>query len=861
MKKIFSLLLTVALLLSAVAFPAVVSAANEAIEVYFVCEKETIYPGDVITVKLMAKTDEATGVFSANYASVYFSYDTNVLALNETTAVSESPKGTVAYTYESADTALDITTAGTELADLTFTVADTPGDKTTLNISTSSSPATFAANDTTVEIVPTVTPLEIDFTANSAAIKYNNGTDYVALPQTGYTHTDASGISVKAEVEGNVDITIAGPTGFDGTDVDLVAGETLTEAGEYTITVTPVGGTVTTYVFTLSLYQVDAKLSIETPENTTGYAPNANISLPVAISGLGDAKASIVKFTLNYEKNYLTLVDNALHTLEGEAGAYTVIYNKDAVAANNKGNGTLTTLNFTVNSEIATYGTTPVSITAQDLALETTTVNATSTPITTSVGTAQLTVVPAEGTAYATLSGQKEAYTKDTYNITVAPVSGANVKYFASETAITDEINAEEKYGTATPVENNSIAISDMKYYYVVAAIGTNPVVYDYIDEIKGMCDNVAPVLPEITEETVWAQSRTINVTATATGAAITKYYYNIDNGTTFTEVTPGEEKTEITISETANKVFVKVEDAAGNISEVKGYTILVDATAPEAALTDGGRVEGGYKLTVAASDAHSGLATVQLLKDGEKVYDVVFDEGASSKDFVVTEAGTYRVSVSDNALNKAESNEVNVVITEATLKPVKVALYEDGTLSEGFVAGEVNNGTFMYVKLAKPVDEENYTTTYELNGEAVSFAEDTEYYEITPGENTVEYTLTVTTTNVKDTTDTKSETYKFSVASTVYDMKSVNDNAYFNAFDYANLVRVTTGLAEGTGANVSTDVAFNSGLLSADVNADMKITAADAAEVLQAMKAVKYVGIYNFNILNGIIDAEAELN
>ena len=861
MKKIFSVLLTVALLLSAVAFPAAVSAAGEAADVYFVCEKETVYPDDEITVKLMAKATSADA-FDILYADVLFAYDEAVLTLDEETKpanVYVTNPGEVAYFFGDGIETKTITTDGTVLAELTFTVADTPGSATTLTIAKEKSFPSLVLTDSTSQATVTPQNLPISFTANSATVQYYNGTEFVALPQSNYTHTDAQGIIVKATKAGNVGIAIAGPEGFVSSSVDLTAenGATLNVAGEYTITVTPVGGEVVTYTFTLSLYQVDARLDIATPDNTTGYAPGATINLPVVISGLGDAKASIVTFTLDYDENYLTLADNALLTLEGD----TAIYNEAGLAANNKGNGTLTTLDFTVNTAITTYGTTVVTIAAQDLALETTTVNPTATPIVTNTGAASVTIVPAESTAFATLSGQKEAYTNEAYNITVAPVAGATVKYFTSETKIEDEINAEEAYATATAVTDNTIAIADMKYYYVVAGIGTDPVVYSYIGEIAGMYDNVAPVLPEIEAQVAWAQTRTIDVTATATGAAISKYHYHIDGVEEFTETTAS-----ITIESTTAKIYVKVDDEAGNTSAVKEYTINVDTTAPDATLTNNGRVEGGVELAITASDANSGVKAVELYNGENKVTDITLTDGSAT--YKATAAGSYTVKVTDNSGeegNTFTTDAVDVTITVATLKPVQAALYANGTVAAGLVSGASedaapNNGTFMYVKLAKPADDPGYTTTYELNGEEIVFdAEATEYVITSPAAKTT-YVLTVTTTNNDDSTDSKTAYYKFTIASTVYEMASVDSNAYYNAFDYANLVRVTKSLAEGAAADVSTDTAFAAGLLSADVNADMKITAADAAEVLQAIKAVKYAGIYEFNIMNSVKDTTATL-
>lgn len=857
MKKIFSLLLTVALLLSAVAFPAMVSAAGETVTLSFVAKKDgnvvdAIYPGDTITVDLVATADAAITTSAAN---AYFTYDATKLTKTDVSGLNETTAGAVSYVN---DQELDITTEGVVLGTITLKVADNAAGTTSFKVATNN-PASFIVGSG-ADLYQAANAAEaktLTIASNSGKAQILVAGEYQDIPTSGATYNDAEKLTVKAVLVGNTTATITGP---ELEDVALTAeGMDLNAAGTYTITVTPVGGDVATYTFTFAKFLVDAQLAIAAPSDESyadGYIQGETFVMPVSISGLGEATASMVKFSVTYDKTAvsLTVPEEGDIAYEGEAGEYTIAYNKnvndeDLALANN---AVVEELEFKANADAA-FGSTTVTIEALDLALVTTVVDPTASEIGTAQATASVTIVPND--AFATVSGAAEAYTNVAYAVAVAPKTNATAKvYYSVEVANTEDLATLYTAG-AELSENSNFTVDNSGYFYVITKIGTAPAVYELSATVESKFDNVAPAITPVEGAENWTSTIsagfTLAIAATADGAAHTGYEWATSAAAeTFTSVTTTD-KIEIPVGTSAEKIYVKAVDAAGNKSEATEVVVKLDSDAPTAAVAAGTQSEGKVALTITTADSTSGVKSVFVMKDGELAQDVTAVEGYA---YTATASGTYTVVVTDNAGNETTSNEAIVTITQAAVLPIKVAINaEKATVENGFAAGGVNNGTFMYVKIEKQDDVSGYTTTYTLNDVEAVFTENTLVLTGEAGE----YTLVTTTTNNVDASDVATATYKFSIAASQADMKSVDANAYFNAFDFAHLRRLT---ATANGDAVAADAAFTGGLLSADVNADMGLTAADAAAILKAMRDVEYVGTYNFAIMNGVKDEGAAL-
>ncbi len=870
MKKYLSIVLALCLAMTLFVLPTAVSAEGEAVTVSFVAYKDEnpvgdsnkVYPGDTITVNLIAT---ATGEdFTASTASVFFGYDTAKLTqtgLSEN--LSESKTGAISYVAENGVT---VTTAGITLGTVTFTVnSNATVGNTTLTLSTEDSTISFVLSDITAgEAAATGNNLTFAISASSGKAQIKQDGSYTDITNNA-TYTDETSITVFAAVEGSATVKLEKVGESGNTEVSGFTANTdfeINEGGQYIMTITPVGGSVVSVTFNYGKYAVDAKLSLTKPADLTaynaGYSVGNSFALPVVISGLGDAEASMVKFSVTYDADVLTLTvpgsGNSDYT--GEAGSYTITYNPNVqdtelALANNE---TVEALTFTVATGAAN-GTTEVTIEALDLALVTTFVDATQRAINTQDPTVGVTVVPADDFATVT-SSAPEGYVKDGYAVAFSLVTGAEAKVLHSTEKVTDPAAS---YATITDTVTNSFEVSEEGYYYLIAKIGTNPAVYKFT-EIASKIDATAPVIGTITTSNNgdWTKEDVTvtidNTTDSLSGPA--GYVYSTtsaEDGFT-TQAT-----TDITITAakgtTVERIWVKAVDAVGNASAAEEVTINQDGIAPTVTATKSGTSD----IIINVTEADSGIASV-IVKGGAEDADITTNV-TSGTDYTYTAAAssTYTVVVTDAAGNATTSDEIVISLVQAAARPLKVAISKAGDAVEkvdGFKP-TVDNGTFTYVKLDYGTDDEaaGFATTVTVNNSEVILP-----YVIdatTDAEAAGDYTVVVTTTSTTDAGNTASATYNFKVSATQAGMRSVDENAIFNAFDFAHLRR----LVGASDTAVEADSYFTGGRLSADVNADMALTAADATAVLTALRNVEYRGIYTFAIMNGIFEQNATLD
>ncbi|WP_380166687.1 ThuA domain-containing protein [Jannaschia sp. R86511] len=127
--------------------------------------------------------------------------------------------------------------------------------------------------------------------------------------------------------------------------------------------------------------------------------------------------------------------------------------------------------------------------------------------------------------------------------------------------------------------------------------------------------------------------------------------------------------------------VDVRATDEAGNVAEHEAFTVELDTTAPVvevSGLTDGAEVEQGetVDLAVTATDATSGVASVEVLVDGEAV---------DAETSWVPSRGSHTVEVTATDVAghvTTESMTFTVLITFAGISGELDAMYADGDLS-----------------------------------------------------------------------------------------------------------------------------------------------------------------------------------
>lgn len=191
---------------------------------------------------------------------------------------------------------------------------------------------------------------------------------------------------------------------------------------------------------------------------------------------------------------------------------------------------------------------------------------------------------------------------------------------------------------------------------------------------VDGLAPSVTAARSAEPTDTGWyLVAPTVELTATDVESGVAAIEYAIGSGdwTPYTEA--------IVIPEGVSELRYRAHDAAGNVGAAGMETLQVDSVLPEVAATLNGRV-----LTLAASDAGSGVARIQLREEGARAWQlytepVTLDNSAHSLEFRAT----------DVAGNEGEAGARTVVggsISSATAMPGDTIT----VTGEGFAPGEV---------------------------------------------------------------------------------------------------------------------------------------------------------------------------
>ncbi len=185
----------------------------------------------------------------------------------------------------------------------------------------------------------------------------------------------------------------------------------------------------------------------------------------------------------------------------------------------------------------------------------------------------------------------------------------------------------------------------------------------------------VSPAEPDGLESW-WTSPVTVSATATDDSEGDVLVEHRVDDGEWVEHTEP------VVVSEDGSYVVhVRATDEAGNVTTHEPLTVQLDTTAPVvevSGVTDGAEVEQGetVDLAVTATDATSGVASVEVLVDGEAV---------DAETTWVPSRGTHTVEVTATDVAghvTTESMTFTVLITFAGISGELDAMYADGDLS-----------------------------------------------------------------------------------------------------------------------------------------------------------------------------------
>lgn len=884
-------MLTMALILTTLALP--VSAANISFEDYgnltigysmsYPEGQDAMHPGEEfdvyvnVTASSENVTSFTTGYFNLTYDSDVFEYKL-ASDYNSKATVDGSKAGNVRFDYEDINNSLVLANNKASFVKLTFAVKDTAiASESAIFALDNTGDAAFTVpkDDSFVYFNAEENNLKDDkltvTVKNNTAKALINGTEI----ENGKTYYSTTGVKVTYEATNFVSATIQKDNG-EATNIDA-NGTQVTEAGTYTVVVKAKGNVETTYTFTLSTANVQAKLSLDGTVQDSGYKYNDEFTFDVKISGLDGATADMVSFDVVYdtEKFNLALVGENVE----------LKYNNTVMFGDKNGNLTTSEtdkaqvvgLKFTVKENIA-YGDYEIKIENAKMALAKDAINPEADNIGIENGTKAVTVVPADSN-FVTASGGKtdwgEGCNGDGYALTLtSSVEQATLKYKAvSETTAPTLSNQEELktfYDGATEVFKNTMMISTEETYYVVAKIGS---VYFLTNTLVNgtdvFYDGTAPIV-DATKVAMsdWAKEKTINVsdiTANDVLSGVGKYYVSkaeIPTENDYTEITAsnGYKFTETF----EGNVTIKVTDKAGN-SATATAAIKVDMDIPTATITGGAQSNGKKELVVTASDDKSGVKSKEVTYSAEENGEYATKVEVEQVDkYYANQSGWYKLTVTDNAGNVSEA-KVQISIDKITgASAINVTVVKNGTaVKNGFLTKEAmtskgiqdrngntlsTNGTFTYVKITvdTPADSEKYENKVyvkDLSSDSSEFVEETDGVVELDKTNIGNYEVKVVTVNKSDTTDKAEAVYEFSVVAPD-NMLSVNADGRYNIIDYAYIMKVVGSSVDG--ALPTSTNGFWGGLLSGDLTGDLTLKSDDLTMLINSIRAGETRGSYN---------------
>lgn len=880
-------MLTMALILTTLALP--VSAANISFEDYgdltigYSMRDGAVHPGEEFDVYVNVTASSAnvtsftTGYFNLTYDSDLFEYK-SASGYNSTATVDGSKAGNVRFDYEDLNNSLVLENNKASFVKLTFAVKDTAiASETAIFALDNTGDAAFTVpkDDSFVYFNADENNLKDDTlkvsVKNNTAKALIDGTEI----ENGKTYYSTTGVKVTYEATNFVSATIQ-KGDEEATNIDT-NGTQVTAAGTYTVVVKAKGNVTTTYTFTLSTANVQAKLSLDGTVQDTGYKYNDEFTFDVKISGLDGATADMVSFDVAYdaEKFNLALVGENAELKDNN----TVMFGDKSGDLTTSGTdkAQVVGLKFTVKENVA-YGDYEIKIENAKMALAEDAINPEADNIVIENGSKAVTVVPADSN-FVTTSGGKtgwgEGCNGNGYALTLtSSVEQAILKYKAVSEATAPALSTQEElknfYDGATAVSENSMMINTEATYYVVAKIGS---VYFLTNTLVNGTDVFYDgTVPTVDATNVamsnWAKEKTINVSdiiATDVLSGVDKYYVSKVEAPTENDYTEITDSNGYKFAETfEGNVTIKVTDKAGN-SATTTAAIKVDMDNPTATIAGGAQSDGKKELVVTASDDKSGVKSKEVTysseENGEYTTKVEADQDGK---YFANQSGWYKLTVTDNAGNVSEA-KVQISIDKITgTSAINVTVVKDGTaVKNGFLTKEAmtnkgiqnrngdtlsTNGTFTYVKITvdTPADSEKYENKVyvkALSSDSNDFVEEADGVVELDQTKIGIYEVKVETVNRNDATDKAESVYEFSVVAPE-NMLSVNADGRYNIIDYAYIMKVVGTSVDG--ALPTSTNGFWGGLLSGDLTGDLTLKSDDLTMLINSIRAGETKGSYN---------------
>ena len=920
MKKVLSMVLALAFVLTTLVVPMTVSAAvgDDTVTLSFVVTNadggNIIKRGENVKVDVYATPTNAD-TLQVTYYEFFVTYNSTSLEyVGAESIIGENEfinKGASVYVLNDGTTVSLAKDGGTKLATLTFSVkaGATSGSQIsasndayfafTSNTSYEDTEYTVAVNDVTV-------PLE----ANTSSVTvYDTALVKGAEARTFYA---AAGVDVAITADNFTSVVIDVPEEA-GEDVTYNAGQELTTynatvAGAYTITVNLPEST-DVYKFNLVKQDIAATLAF-TPLADTVYYAGQSFTIPVVLGGLPDgAEAAMVTFNVDYnaEKFDLVAAVNEEVVTTGQTvsvtdGAVSFGTQEGTVGIND---GNFVNLTFTVKQAVA-LGDEIIKISVEEgkeaqIALVTNQVNPTATEVGVTNATQTVNIVLENNDGYIATEAGNNAYSQDVwaaesyvYAITANADPAVEIRYIKSAEAL--EECTQSQFEGATALANGGITVDEATDYYIVVKCGTG-----YYQVIKAL-ENGTDVFydegsPAISNQATANMDEWVGKGGTATIVLsqvvytpsicdINKYEYSLgeDVWVDYTS-TP----TEIVIAdcqENYTSMTIRITAENGKTAEAT-ITLMIDATAPSIALTDGGQLNKIKTINIAVTNNEAGASPVAAIDVyynatalGEETLDAIKEIedktslGAAAESYTEADArGFYYFIVADEAGNEAW-DVFNVTLDELlAASDIKVESVDGKGSYETFKTqtemttigitdklGAVitSNGTF--TKLTITTDA-GYTNTFKLTKDGAdveftgtkAFAYDSEE----EGNGAGKYILAVTTTNDNDAGDTLTDVYEFDIVAPA-DMISPDGNNTYNLRDY---VKVQLLLTNQTPLALPTaGIGFYGGLYAGDMDGDFTLTSEDASQLITSRRALEEQGAYyTLDIMNQVAPAVGE--
>lgn len=916
MKKVLSLVLSLALIIATMALPISASAANislldEAITNSTITLSYdvpgTVHPGDTfdVVVKATASTDVTVeaSVIEIRYSSAEFTI--NNAAVNTPIQSIDTDIVRISNFESTSYTANDPVT----LATLNFTVKDNaPAEVVTSSLVTGDTYFAVQSGDDTNYYEPPTGIIDNGFKVTVAVNTYSITVNNEPIKE-GKTYYEPDGVTVKVTGTNIKTVTVNNGTldvTPDATPGDTKTGPytyTLTDDATYTVTVDAIGfAQAETTTFTLSTADVSAVLDIDGFNlNKAGYVAGSTIEIPVKITGLDTAKAAMVSFNLEYETTKLSLSEADLG-IGVTKNDNTIIYGNTGSENGLSNGGQVAYLKFTV-LENAVIGTSDIKISNQKLALVKSSIDPGLDTIATDEIKTTVVIVPS---TFATItSGTDKKWTNQPYNVTLNITEGVTVKYVKVGANDNPDVSTQDKLAdlcngaSATTVTGGVVPVSSMDQYVIIAAVGSEPnVAYNHIETLKfgvnAWYDNEAPELssgslsyPNIVDAKNGFTPETNGLTFTDNSNDTVTVTYRLGESGDF--VTAG---TKLDAQNFNGNLYIVATDAAGNLYNMPAISVKLDSDVPvfadaEISVSEIDR-DGNKTLTTTLTDAGSKvtevaptvkvykqdasdaeLSDISAIKDLSEVADAnVSDTAADNNDYTVTckvnANSRYYLVATDAAGHEAYKAVVVTFNLLPAASTISVGIVKSGSVysnvfrpsgHEDLLTYGDTNGKFTYVKISAndPDDATNYTNKLSYKKDNGAVNElDVTTYEFT--EPGI-YEVTITTTHKTYADDYKYATYKFEIVAADA-MPSTNSDTRFNVLDYAKIKNV---LNQGLTLPKSTHN-FTGGLFSGDVTGDLAITTDDANELIRSIRAGEKPGTYTFNILNKTVaPAEGE--